>query len=98
MTNVRRDPNLYARPLCLSSRCLTYHGSVENGVSTVVVRGRSYLDAIASDESRGGDGKPIDLEGGDVGIQRVLDHHGVTLSACVQTFDLMQARNVYMCN
>ncbi|CAM9892025.1 unnamed protein product, partial [Ectocarpus fasciculatus] len=64
--------------------------TVGNGVSTVVVRGRSYLDAVAA-EKRGGSGsKPINLEGRDAGIQRVLDHHGVTLSACLQTFDVMQ--------
>ncbi|CAM9409837.1 unnamed protein product, partial [Scytosiphon promiscuus] len=64
--------------------------TVEDGISTVVVSGRSYLDAVASEKKTGGGGKPINLEGGDMGMQRVLDHHGVTLSACVQAFDLMQ--------
>ncbi|CAM9249583.1 unnamed protein product, partial [Hapterophycus canaliculatus] len=67
--------------------------SVEDGISTVVVSGRSYLDAVASEKKTGAGDKPINLEGGDADMQRVLDHHGVTLSACVQTFDLMQARN-----
>lgn len=65
---------------------------MENGVSTVVVRGRSYLDAVAADKRGGSGSNPINLEGRDAGIQRVLDHHGVTLSACLQTFDVMQVR------
>ncbi|CAB1098133.1 unnamed protein product [Ectocarpus sp. CCAP 1310/34] len=64
--------------------------TVENGVSTVVVRGRSYLDAIAAKKRGGSGSKPINLEGRDAGIRCVLDHHGVTLSACLQTFDVMQ--------
>ncbi|CAM9507860.1 unnamed protein product, partial [Ectocarpus sp. 13 AM-2016] len=64
--------------------------TVENGVSTVVVRGRSYLDAIAAKKREGRGSKPINLEGRDAGIRCVLDHHGVTLSACLQTFDVMQ--------
>ncbi|CAM9245490.1 unnamed protein product [Ectocarpus sp. 12 AP-2014] len=64
--------------------------TVENGVSTVVVRGRSYLDAIATKKREGSGSKPINLEGRDAGIRCVLDHHGVTLSACLQTFDVMQ--------
>ncbi|CBN80035.1 hypothetical protein Esi_0022_0146 [Ectocarpus siliculosus] len=81
-------------------RCCRMEGKttarVENGVSTVVVRGRSYLDAVGA-EKRGGSGnKPINLEGRDAGIQRVLDHHGVTLSACLQTFDVMQLSVRYL--
>lgn len=82
-----------ANDVPLLSRLLTYHGSVEDGISTVIVSGRSYLDAVASEKKAGGGGEPINLEGGDAGIQRVLDHHGVTLPACVQTFDLMQVMN-----
>lgn len=59
----------------------------------MVVRGISYLDAVAAEKGKGSGYKPINLEGRDAGIQRVLDHHGVSLSACLHTFDVMQARN-----
>lgn len=59
----------------------------------MVVRGTSYLDAVAAEKERRGSCKPIDLEGGDAGIRRVLEHHGVSLSACLHTLDVMQARS-----
>lgn len=66
---------------------------MKNGVCTVVIRGTSYLDAVAAEKGGRSDCKPINLEGGDSGIRRVLNHHGVSLSACLHTFDVMQARN-----
>lgn len=59
----------------------------------MLVRGMSYLDAVTAEKGRGGGCNSINLEGGDAGIRRVLDHHGVSLSACLHTFDVMQARN-----
>lgn len=63
---------------------------VEGGVCTVVVRGRSYLNTVVG-TNRGAGSSPIKPEGRDVGTQRVLDQHGVSLAACLQTFDVMQA-------
>ena len=64
---------------------------VEGGVCTVVVRGRSYLNTAVVETERGAGSTPNRLEGRDVGMQRVLDQHGVPLAACLQTFDVMQA-------
>lgn len=69
-----------------------YHNRVQSGLATVVVRGSSYLNAVAA-KKRGGAGcRPVNLEGRDAGMERVLEYHGVSLSACLQTFDVMQAR------
>lgn len=58
----------------------------------MVVRGSSYLNAVAA-EKRGGAGcRSINLEGRDAGMERVLEYHGVSLAACLQTFDVMQVR------
>lgn len=62
----------------------------------MVIRGRSYLRASTNGKGVGNTPVAIDLEGGDAGIRRVLDNHAVSLSACLQTFDVMQVRPLSM--
>lgn len=52
------------------------------------VRGRSYLPPVPLGEGKSG--QVIDLERGDAAVHAILDEHGVSLAACVQTFDVMQ--------
>lgn len=51
----------------------------------VEMNGSSYLGEEAEIVT-------VDLEGRDGGVQRVLEYHGVSLTACVQTFDVMQVK------
>lgn len=62
----------------------------------MVVRGRSYLQASTNGKGAGNTPVAIDLESGDAGVLRVLDDHAVSLSACLQTFDVMQVRPLSM--
>lgn len=58
----------------------------------MVVRGSSYLNAVAAEKRGGAECRSINLEGRDAGMERMLVYHGVSLPACLQTFDVMQAR------
>lgn len=55
----------------------------------MTVHGRFYLPPAPVRESRR---LSVDLERGDAAVQDVLDGHGVSLAACVQTFDVMEVR------
>lgn len=62
---------------------------VQDGECSVTVRGRSYLSPVTMGERRGRE--VIDLErGDDAAVHGILNEHGVSLAACLQTFDVMQ--------
>lgn len=61
---------------------------LEGGVCVVSVSGRSYFTPEPLGEERRRES--IDLERGDAAVRGMLDDHGVSLAACVQTFDVMQ--------
>lgn len=54
--------------------------------------GGSYLDVGDEGRREEDESVTVDLEGRDGGVQHVLEYHGVSLTACVQTFDVMQVK------